>query len=289
MSIKKKLGLGVASAVLGVSLVGGGTWAAFNDTATINNHFASGTLDLEVGKNHPSHKINFDLANMKPGDNVERIFKLNNKGTIAIKEVLLGVTADNFVDDLASENGGENSMADYLSQFVINFASVDGESTRHEPRNNVFIGEVTLADLVAGPTAYASKVNSIYLAKDGSQRINLAPLTVAPGGEPERGIPVTPVDSDAVQIKITFKNDLTKTDGKNYDQNKYQGDKVDFFFNLEATQWAGVEVDTNDPNGSVNNGIQGSADDTTTPTTQPSNPSVGTPAPVYNGNEVVDN
>ena len=49
MGIKKKLGLGVASAALGLSLIGGGTWAAFNDAATINNHFAAGTLDLEVG------------------------------------------------------------------------------------------------------------------------------------------------------------------------------------------------------------------------------------------------
>ncbi|WP_264740320.1 CalY family protein [Cytobacillus firmus] len=284
MSIKKKLGLGVASAVLGVSLVGGGTWAAFNDTATINNHFASGTLDLEVGKNHPSHQMNFDLSNMKPGDSVQRIFKLNNAGSIAIKEVLLDVTAKNFVDDLVAENGGQNSKSAFLSQFVINFASVDGESTSWEPRNNVFTSEVTLAELVDG--SFVSKVNPSYLGTDGT-RINLAPLTAA--DSQYRGIPVNPTDSDAVFIEIEYKNDPTKTDGKNYDQNKYQGDKVDFFFNLEATQWAGVEVDTNDPNGSVNNGIQGSADDTTTPTTQPSNPSVGTPVPVYNGNEVVDN
>ncbi|MGA5689251.1 TasA family protein [Cytobacillus pseudoceanisediminis] len=286
MSIKKKLGLGVASAVLGVSLVGGGTWAAFNDTATINNHFASGTLDLEVGKNHPSHKINFDLSNMKPGDSVQRIFKLNNAGSIAIKEVLLDVTTANFVDNTTAENGGTNNGLEFLDQFVVNFASVDGESTRFEPRNNVFTGEVTLRDLVEDTYT----VDSDYLATDGSGRINLAPLTVAAGAEADRGIPVDPnLDSDAVFIEIEYKNDLTKTDGKNYDQNKYQGDKIDFFFNLEATQWAGVEVDTNDPNGAVNNGIQGSADDTTTPTTQPTNPSVGTPAPTYNGNEVVDN
>lgn len=286
MSVKKKLGLGLASAALGISLVGGGTWAAFNDTATVNNHFAAGTLDLEVGKNHPSHKINFDLTNMKPGDSVQRIFKLNNAGSIAIKEVLLDVTAANFVDDTTAENGGINTDLEFLDQFVVNFASVDGESTSFEPRNNVFTGEVTLRDLVE--ETYT--VDSDYLATDGSGRINLAPLTVAAGAEADRGIPVDPnLDSDAVFIEIEFKNDLTKTDGKNYDQNKFQGDKVDFFFNLEATQWAGVEVDTNDPNGAVNNGIQGSADDTTTPTTQPTNPSVGTPAPKYNGNEVVDN
>ncbi|MCL6570669.1 MAG: M73 family metallopeptidase, partial [Bacillus sp. (in: Bacteria)] len=31
MSIKRKLGMGAASAALGLSLIGGGTWAAFND------------------------------------------------------------------------------------------------------------------------------------------------------------------------------------------------------------------------------------------------------------------
>ena len=285
MGLKKKLGLGVASAALGLSLVGGGTWAAFNDTATVNNHFASGTLDLEVGKNHPSHKLNFDLSNMKPGDSVQRIFKLNNAGSIAIKEVLLDVTAANFEDNTTAENGGTNTDMEFLSQFKINFAQVDGESTRWEPRNNVFTGEVTLADLVDG--SYVNQLNPNYLATDGSDRINLAPLVAA--DDSKRGIPVNPTDSDAVFIEIEYNNDLTKSDGKNYDQNKYQGDKIDFFFNLEATQWAGVEVDTNDPNGAVNNGIQGSADDTTNPTTQPTNPSVSTPAPKHDGNEVVDN
>src|SRR5690606_1609361 len=95
MSIKKKIGMGVLSAALGISLIGGGTWAAFNDTATINNHFASGTLDLVVGKS-ANKPISFDLTNMKPGDNVQRIFTLNNAGTLAIKEVLLDATAENY-------------------------------------------------------------------------------------------------------------------------------------------------------------------------------------------------
>jgi spore coat-associated protein N len=259
MSIKKKLGMGVATAALGMTLVGGGTWAAFNDTAVTNNHFAAGTLDLEVGKSG-SKPITFDLANMKPGDNVQRIFKLNNKGSLAIKEVLLNTTAGNFVDGTLA-----STQADYLSQFVINFAAVDGESTRWEPRNQIVkSGEtLTLADLVAGPGVYESKINAAFLATDGSKRINLAPLTVA--DSTKRGIPVNPTDSDDVFIQITFKNDLIKTDGKNYDQNKFQGDSVDFFFNLEATQWDGVHVDTHNGNGSVNNDVQGSADGATMP------------------------
>lgn len=255
MSIKKKLGMGVATAALGLTLVGGGTWAAFNDTATINNHFAAGTLNLEVGKNHPSHTMNFDLTNMKPGDNVQRIFKLNNIGSLAIKEVLLNTTANNFVDGTLPSN-----KAGYLSQFVVDFAQVDGESTRWEPRNNVVASgqELTLADLVAGPSVYGSKINPAYIATDGSGRINLAPLTTS--DVTKRGIPVNPTDSDAVFIQITFKDDPTKTASGEYVQNKYQGDGIDFFFNLEATQWDGVHVDTPNGNGAINNDVQGSAD-----------------------------
>jgi spore coat-associated protein N len=253
MSVKRKLGLGVASAALGLSLIGGGTWAAFNDTATVNNHFAAGTLDLVVGKAHPSYPISFDLSKMKPGDNVQRMFKLTNAGTLAIKEVLLNTTAANFA------NGGAASTdMEFLSQFVIDFASVDGESTLFEPRNNIVATgqKLTLADLVAGPSAYVPKVKAAYLATDGSQRLNLAPLTTV--DITKAGIPVIPQDADNVFIQITFNNDLTKDANNEYIQNKYQGDSIDFFFNLEATQWGGVDVDTSNGNGEMNNGVQGS-------------------------------
>ncbi|PHD39103.1 cell division protein FtsN, partial [Bacillus toyonensis] len=46
MSLKKKLGVGVVSAALGLSLIGGGTYAYFSDQVVTNNSFAVGTLDL---------------------------------------------------------------------------------------------------------------------------------------------------------------------------------------------------------------------------------------------------
>lgn len=255
MSIKRKLGLGAASAALGLSLVVGGVWAAFNDTATISNHFAAGTLDLEVGKS-ANKPINFDLSNMKPGDNVQRVFKLNNKGSLAIKEVLLDVTADNFVDGTLP-----STQEEFLSQFVVDFMQLDSESTKWEPRASVTkSGEViTLADLVDG--SYVNKVKPEYLG--AGNKINLAPLTVVDNAY--RGIPVNPADSDDVFIQITFKNDLTKDANNEYIQNKYQGDKIKFYFNLEATQWDGVHVDTHNGNGAINNDVQGSADGGTMP------------------------
>lgn len=272
MSIKKKIGMGVASAALGLSLVGGGTWAAFNDTATINNHFAAGTLDLDVAKSG-SKPISFDLTNMKPGDNVQRIFTLKNSGTLAIKEVLLNVTANNFVDDLDAVNGGQNSQKQYLSQFEVNFANTDGESSQWQPRVSVIQQgkTLTLADLVYG--TYVDKIKPEFLATDGTERINLAPLTVT--DSTKRGIPVEPTDTDDVFIQITFKNDTSKNADGTYKQNKFQGDSVDFFFNLEATQWDGVHVDTHNGNGEVNNKKQGTSDGGSLPTG--TNPTTGTP------------
>lgn len=52
MGMKKKLSLGVASAALGLALVGGGTWAAFNDIKSKDATFASGTLDLSAKENY---------------------------------------------------------------------------------------------------------------------------------------------------------------------------------------------------------------------------------------------
>jgi spore coat-associated protein N len=283
MTIKKKLGLGVASAALGLSLIGGGSWAAFNDTATINNHFAAGTLDLSVG--HVNAGPNFDLGNMKPGDSVKRLFTLNNVGSLAIKEVLLNVTANNFLDNgvVSADN---TKLLDYLSQFEVDVFRADHETKnnvdpsddRWEPTDSIVASgqTLTLANLVDG--SYVSKIKSDYLGKDGSNRINLASLVVAPGSEAYRGIPVTPVDSDGVLMEITFKNDLNKkTDGSGeYVQNKFQNDSADFYFNLEATQWEGVNLDSSNGNGSINNGVQGT----------PSPKSIGTGK--YNGNEVVD-
>ncbi|PKR77200.1 hypothetical protein CEY16_10695 [Halalkalibacillus sediminis] len=283
MSIKKKIGMGVLTGVMGLSLVGGGTYAAFNDTATINNHFAAGTLDLEVGKNHSSHTMNFDLGNMKPGDNVQRIFKLNNVGSLAIKEVLLNVTADNFDAD----QGYNQDMEDFLDQFEIDFMNEDGESPRHEPRENIVkSGEtLTLGDLFREDL---SSVKDDFKATDGTPRINLVPLVLPGDADHTRiGLPVEPNDQDAVFIQITFKDDQNRVGGdySEFIQNKFQTNEVDFYFNLEATQWNGYHIDTPEGNGEVNNKIAPNATDGDgNPVATPETKGNGK----YDGNEVVD-
>ncbi|SME01031.1 CalY family protein [Bacillus cereus] len=84
MTLKKKLGMGITSAVLGAALVGGGTFAFFSDKEVSNNTFAAGTLDLAL---NPSTVVN--VSNLKPGDTIEKEFKLENKGSLDIKKVLL--------------------------------------------------------------------------------------------------------------------------------------------------------------------------------------------------------
>ena len=45
-----------------------------------NNTFAAGTLDLSL---NPSTVVN--VSNLKPGDTIEKEFKLENKGSLDIK------------------------------------------------------------------------------------------------------------------------------------------------------------------------------------------------------------
>lgn len=84
MSFTKKISQGVLSAAMGLSLIGGGTFAYFSDTVETQNTFASGTLDLGM---NPSAVVNID--NIKPGDEVYREFTLENNGTLDIHKVLL--------------------------------------------------------------------------------------------------------------------------------------------------------------------------------------------------------
>ncbi|WP_096190893.1 TasA family protein [Neobacillus soli] len=87
MGFKKKLGMGIASAIMGVSLIGGGTYAYFSDSEVTENTFAAGTLDLSV---QPTTIIN--IENIAPGDSMTRTFELHNEGTLDIKDVTLDTT-----------------------------------------------------------------------------------------------------------------------------------------------------------------------------------------------------
>jgi spore coat-associated protein N len=117
MGIKQKLGLGVASAALGLALVGGGTYAYFSDTAEANATFAAGTLDLSAD---PTEIINVD--NIKPGDTMLRSFDLVNGGTLDIATIDL-VTDYTVID--ANGNNNDDFGKHIRVNFLINADKLD--------------------------------------------------------------------------------------------------------------------------------------------------------------------
>lgn len=232
MSIKKKLALGAASAALGLSLIGGGTFAYFNDTATVNNQFAAGTLNLDVLKTADG-EINFDLRNMKPGDTAKRYFVLQNSGSLSIKDVMMAVVAKDFKDGMVEAGKtSDSNMEGFLKQFKVEFFRVQNPDPAqpggpwNNPQNADIIATgktVTLWDLHS--KNYADILDPYKGTGADSGRLNLSPT----------GLPVG--DQDGVGIQITF------VDQGN--QNIYQGDSVKVSFDLEARQEAGVEVRPN--------------------------------------------
>ncbi|EEL51614.1 MULTISPECIES: biofilm matrix protein CalY [Bacillus cereus group] len=140
MSLKKKLGMGVASAALGLSLIGGGTFAYFSDKEVSNNTFAAGTLDLTLDP-----KVLVDIKDLKPGDSVKKEFLLKNDGSLAIKDVKLATKYS--VVDAKGDNAGEDFGEHIKVKFLWNW---DKQS---EP-----VYETTLKDL--------QNVDPDVLAKD---------------------------------------------------------------------------------------------------------------------------
>ncbi|WHZ02454.1 TasA family protein [Neobacillus sp. YX16] len=100
MSFTKKVSQGVMSAALGLSLMGGGTFAYFSDSVETQNTFAAGVLDLAL---NPSTVVNID--NIKPGDEIYREFTLENNGTLDIGKVLLSTNYS--VEDAKSDNSDD--------------------------------------------------------------------------------------------------------------------------------------------------------------------------------------
>ncbi|RSL30306.1 cell division protein FtsN [Salibacterium salarium] len=128
MGLKTKLGLGVSTAALGLSLIGGGTFAYFSDTAEADGTFSAGTVDLTA---EPTQVIEVD--NLKPGDWMIRSFDLENNGTIDIGSIKMDTSYS--VDDV-----GGNNTEDFGEHIKVSFLYNDD-------KNDEVIHETTLADL----------------------------------------------------------------------------------------------------------------------------------------------
>ncbi|WP_066175987.1 TasA family protein [Bacillus marinisedimentorum] len=256
MSANKKLVTGALSACLGLSLVGGGTWAAFNDVEAVENHLAAGTLDLEV-INIEGAEATFNVSDLKPGDSMYRAFLLDNVGSLAIKEVLLDVVPSGFTNgeenEYVAQTGQENNIEEFLEQFNVEMVWVSSRSfTDKDPHflqmllndpNFMIINSgdsISLKDLVANDFPAGVKTG-------GDGRLNLAPDNMLFGQFD--GLPVKPNDKEAILMKISMKDEESREiEGEargEFTQNRYQGDAVDITFSLEATQWEGMNVQHN--------------------------------------------
>lgn len=145
----KRLGVGVMSAVIGLSLVIGGTYSYFSDTEASSNTFAAGTIDLSV---EPTEIVN--LQNLKPGDYIERVFELKNNGTLDIQKVLL--ETDYYVVDAQGDNTDDFGKHIHV-EFLYNVDQV-----------NEVIYETSLYDLQGmSPEAVSEEVFLPLLGEEG--------------------------------------------------------------------------------------------------------------------------
>ncbi|WP_058306724.1 TasA family protein [Gracilibacillus massiliensis] len=207
MSMKKKLGLGLASAALGLALVGGGTYAYFNDVETSNNTFAAGTLDLSL-----SPEVIFNVKNLKPGDYMVRDFKMVNDGSLDIKQVLLDTSYS--VDDINSDNGTEDLGDHFEVKFIINEGHTEWEDGWWDNDDYQVVYEKTLAQL--------SNMSLDDLATE---------LEDGWWGDYEKdGIPAG--DHDHLTVMIEFVDN-------GEDQNIFQGDSLELTWEFTAKQEEG--------------------------------------------------
>jgi spore coat-associated protein N len=284
MSMKKKLTMGAMSAALGLSLVAGGTWAAFNDIEEVNASFAAGTLNLTLADlAGDANNKTFSVSNLKPGDKMTRTIVLKNDGSLAMKDVLLSIDGINFTDYTPAtgdtDTFGSNSALEYLSQFKVKVVNVGAQGGGGYPID-IILQDITLAELylatsltppaMATPLQIANakaKLGNTTFVKDGyfdDSRVQVTPrpqdYSPESLGAQYAGIPVGVEHRVAIEIEFA---EYSIRDGRGVEeQNKYQGDKVDVTFSLEGRQWDGQEVTASDvdasgsvtTNGLVNNG-----------------------------------
>ncbi|MCQ6288527.1 CalY family protein [Bacillus cereus] len=99
------------SAALGLSFIGGGTYAYFSDQVVTNNTFTAGTLDLAV---QPTTSL--DLNQLKPGDKILKKFNLKNSGTLNIQDVVMKI--DYKVNDAYQNNQADDFGKHIKVQFL---------------------------------------------------------------------------------------------------------------------------------------------------------------------------
>lgn len=96
MGFKRNLGIGLASAVLGLGIIGGGTVAYFSDSTDANGKLTAGELDLTGGDV-------FYFNKMEPGETYDHEFTLENEGDVDINDLEVDIDAGADVDILKKD------------------------------------------------------------------------------------------------------------------------------------------------------------------------------------------
>ncbi len=126
--MKKILGLGLV-ALLVMAMVGGGTWAYFNDTETSGgNILTAGTLDLGLANTSGAEtggSVNATWtspAGWKPGDTVDYTLYLNNSGSINMSSVSVNFSQVLTGSKPATVSAGPGGDTDNITKMI--YASI---------------------------------------------------------------------------------------------------------------------------------------------------------------------
>jgi predicted ribosomally synthesized peptide with SipW-like signal peptide len=189
--------MGVASATLGLSLIGGGTFAYFSDTETSNNTFAAGTLDLTLD---PQTIV--DIKDIKPGDTIKKEFLLKNSGTLAIKDVKLATKYN--VIDAKGDNAGEDFGEHIIVKFIWNW-----------DKQSEAVYETTLADLQKeDPDILAKDIFAPEWAEKGGLAAGTEDYLWMEFKFVDNGKDQNKLQGDKAQVTFTFNANQTEGEGK---------------------------------------------------------------------------
>jgi len=197
MNLKKKLAMGIVTGAMAVSLIGGGTYAYFNDVEVNNSSFAAGTLDINVAGNDAANAI-IDVGNLKPGDKMFRTFKLNNTGSLDVSEVLL--TSTYSVTDANLNNAGADFGEHIKVKFLLN-----------NDKLSPVIWETTLSELTNRDVVDRNVANWLGGERDGLRARTSDDLTVL-FEFVDNGQDQNVFQGDSLKLKWTF--DAKQTAGQ---------------------------------------------------------------------------
>ncbi|WP_329765205.1 CalY family protein [Bacillus nitratireducens] len=200
MSLKQKVGMGFVTATLGLSLTFGGVFAYFSDSETSNNSFQAGTLDLSL---NPS--VIVDVKDLKPGDFIERNFKLENKGTLDIAKVSLETSYE--VTDAKQNNAGEDLGEHIVVKFLVNDGKPSNPNDDHE-------------------VLWETKLSELKTMKPEDVATSLERHNLIDGIKSDK--------TDYLHVLFSFEDN-------DQDQNKFQGDSLQLNWTFNAEQTKGEE------------------------------------------------